>query len=258
MIQAERLNEISAILLKVGKITVDEIRVRFNVSEMTARRDLQELVRAGNVRRVHGGAVSAFGRSFEPPYQSRSQSNAEAKKAIGLKATELIASGDSIALDVGTTTLEIARALKDKHNLTIVTASVPIAYELILNYSIGTDIRLILAGGIVRPGELSMIGHIPEQTYAEIHVDKAFIGIGGISLEEGLTEYNLEDSIVKRSLVQSAHQIIVVADSSKLGRITFTMVCPLSKVDTIVTDSSASKSMVQSLRQAGIQVLIAE
>jgi DeoR/GlpR family transcriptional regulator of sugar metabolism len=258
LIQLERLNEVSAIVQKEGKITIDDICARFNVSEMTARRDLQALARTGLVRRVYGGAISAFGRYFEPPYQSRSVRNIETKRAIGLKAAGMVVDGDSIALDVGTTTLEIARALKDRHNLTIVTASLPIAYELVSDLSFGPDIRLILAGGIIRPEELSMVGHIAEQTYAEIHVDKAFIGIGGISLEDGLTEYNLEDSLVKRSLIKTARQIVVVADSSKFGRTTFASICPLSAVNTLITDNGVSKIMVQALRQAGIQVLIAD
>jgi DeoR/GlpR family transcriptional regulator of sugar metabolism len=258
LIHVERLNEVSTIVQKEGKITIDDICARFSVSEMTARRDLQELAQAGLVRRVYGGAISAFGRSFEPPYQSRSISNIEMKRAIGLKAAGMITDGDSIALDVGTTTLEIARALKDCHNLTIVTASLPIAYELVSDLSFSTDNRLILTGGIIRPGELSMVGHIAEQTYVEIHVDKAFIGIGGISLEDGLTEYNLEDSLVKRSLIKTARQIVVVADSSKFGRTTFATICPLSAVNTIVTDGGISKTKVQALRQSGIQVLIAD
>lgn len=256
--QAERRSDILAIVRKKGEITIDEISARFNVSEMTARRDLHELDREGLLRRVHGGAVNAFGRSYEPPYQSRSQINLEAKQAIGRKAAELINDGDSIALDIGTTTLEIARALKNRRNLTVVTASLPIAYELASDHSLGKELRLILTGGIVRAGELSMIGHISEQTYSEIHVDKAFIGIGGISLQDGLTEYNLEDSLVKRSLIKTARHIIVVADASKIGRTTFTSVSPLSAIDTIVTDPAASTIIVQSLREAGIQVVISE
>jgi DeoR/GlpR family transcriptional regulator of sugar metabolism len=204
------------------------------------------------------GAVSAFGRAFEPPYNSRSKSSVEAKKAIGFRGAQMIADGDSIALDIGTTTLEVARALNNHHNLTIVTASLPIALELVTDYSIGSDFRLILTGGIVRPGELSMVGHIAEQTFSEIHVDKAFIGIGGISLDEGLTEYNLEDGLVKRSLIRTARQIIVVADSSKFGRATFASVCPISVVDTIITDSSIPEPIYRELLQAGIQVEIAE
>ncbi len=256
--QAERRGEILAIVQKKGGITIDEICAHFDVSEMTARRDLQELDREGLLRRVHGGGVIAFGRSYEPPYQSRSQLNLEVKKAIGRKAVELINDGDSIALDIGTTTLEVARALKNRRNLTVVTASLPIAYELVSNHSLGKDLRLILTGGIVRAGELSLIGHISENTYSEIHVDKAFIGIGGISLEDGLTDYNLEDSLVKRSLIRTARQIIVVADASKFGRTTFTSVCPLSAIDTIVTDPSAPKAMIQSFIQAGIRTEFCE
>jgi DeoR/GlpR family transcriptional regulator of sugar metabolism len=256
--QAERRSEILAIVQKKGGITIDQICEHFNVSEMTARRDLQELDREGLLRRVHGGGVNAFGRSYEPPYQSRSQVNIEMKRAIGHKAAQLINDGDSIALDIGTTTFEIACALKNRRNLTVVTASLPIAYELISNQSLGKDLRLILTGGIIRAGELSMIGHISENTYSEIHVDKAFIGIGGISLEDGLTEYNLEDSLVKRSLIKTARQIIVVADASKFGRTTFASVCSLSVIDTIVTDPSVAKTMLQSLRQAGIQIVFCD
>lgn len=256
--RAERLSEILAIVQKKGGIKIEEICSLFNVSEMTARRDLQELDREGHLRRVHGGGVIAYGRSFEPPYRSRAQINVEIKKAIGNKAAELVNDGDSIALDIGTTTLEIACALRNRRNLTIVTASLPIAYELISNQSLGKDLRLILTGGIIRAGELSMVGHISENTYAEIHVDKAFIGIGGISLEDGLTEFNLEDSMVKRSLIKTARQIIVVADTSKFGKTSFVSVCPLSVIDTIVTNRGIPETMIQKLREKGIQMVICE
>jgi DeoR/GlpR family transcriptional regulator of sugar metabolism len=255
--QADRRGEIAEFVRKEGKITIDEICARYDVSEMTARRDLQILAREGVVRRVHGGAISAFGRSYEPPYRFRSKSNFEVKRLIGQKAAELIADGESIALDVGTTTIEIARALKDRHNLTVVTSSLPIAYEIVRNHSIGTDLRLIISGGVVRPGEHSMVGHIAENTYAEIHVDKAFVGVGGISLQDGFTEYNMEDTQVKRALVKTARQIIVVADSSKFGRTTFNQVCPLKVVNMIVTDRDAPQAIVDALCQAGIQVVIA-
>jgi DeoR/GlpR family transcriptional regulator of sugar metabolism len=257
MEQVERRNIISEIVRRQGRVTIEEICQRFEVSEMTARRDLQELDRNGLLRRVHGGAISNFGRSFEPVYQMRASNNIESKLAIGKKAAELVMDGDSIALDVGTTTLEVARALKDHHSLTILTASLPIASEIISNHSIGTDVRLILTGGILRSGELSMIGDFAERTFQEIHVDKAFLGIGGLSIENGLTEYNLEDAMVKRALVKSAQQIIVVADSSKLERTTFVTVCPLSSIDTLITDEKAPKKIIQALLQRKIKVLIA-
>jgi DeoR/GlpR family transcriptional regulator of sugar metabolism len=154
---------------------------------MTIRRDLRELDREGLLRRVHGGAISNLGRSYEPPYQIRTTRQIEAKRAIGRKAAEMIFDGDSLALDVGTTTLEVVRFLHGKRNLTILTASLPIANEIASSLSLTADVRLILTGGIVRAGELSMVGHIAEETYRSLRVDKAFIGIGGLNLESGLT-----------------------------------------------------------------------
>jgi DeoR/GlpR family transcriptional regulator of sugar metabolism len=241
-----------------GSKTVAELCELFDVSEMTIRRDLRDLDREGTLRRVHGGAVSSLGRSYEPPYTLRSTRNAEIKRAIGKKAAELILDGDSIALDVGTTTLEIAQALQGKQNLTILTASLPIANEIVSNLSLKSEVRLILTGGIVRPGELSMTGNIAVQTYDGFHVDKAFIGVGGISEEVGLTEYNLEDAMVKKPMIQNANQRIVVADSTKIGRTTFTAIAPLSIVDTLITDSEISGEARRSLEAMGIEVLIAK
>ena len=257
LIPSERRRKIVEIVQQSGSKTVADLCKLFNVSEMTIRRDLRDMDREGVLRRVHGGTVANLGRSYEPPYTIRATRNAERKAAIGRRAAELILDGDSIAFDVGTTTLEIAKGLSGKHNLTIITASLPIANEIIANLSLTTDVRLILTGGIVRPGELSMIGHIAAQTYTEFHVDKAFIGVGGISLADGLTEYSLEDAIVKKPLIQNAHQRIVVADSSKIGRATFTSVAHLAVVDTLITDAGISEEYSQSLEELGIEVLIA-
>lgn len=258
MLADERHQKIIDVVATEGKITVGDICRLYDVSEMTARRDLRILDRQGLLRRVHGGAVSSLGRSYEPPYNLRITKAREAKIAIGRKAAELVYDGDSIALDVGTTTLEVARALLGKRNLTIVTSSLTIANEIASRFSLDSDVRLILTGGIVRPGEFSMTGHIAEYAYREFHVDKAFIGIGGVSLEEGLTEYNLEDALVKRPLLQSAHQKIVVAEGSKVGRITFVTVSQLSSIQVLVTDQTAPKKVVNQLREKGINVIIAD
>jgi DeoR/GlpR family transcriptional regulator of sugar metabolism len=256
--QSERRRKIVEMVQESGSRSVVDLCGLFDVSEMTIRRDLRDLDREGLLRRVHGGAVSNIGRSYEPPYPVRATRNDDRKKAIGRRAAELVLDGDSIALDIGTTTLEIARALHGKRNLTVVTASLPIANEIVSSLSLTSDVRLILTGGIVRSGELSMIGHIAARTYADFHVDKAFIGVGGMSLEDGLTEYNLEDALVKKPLLQNAHQRIVVADSSKIGRTTFTSVAPLSMVNTYITDSDIDRDTLKSLQAMGIEVLIAE
>jgi DeoR/GlpR family transcriptional regulator of sugar metabolism len=258
MLQDERHRLILDSITKCGKITISEICDQFGISEMTARRDLVFLDRQGLLRRVYGGAVSNLGRSYEPPFGLRATQDVDAKCAIGRKAAEMVYDGDSIALDVGTTTLEVARALHGKRNLTIVTSSLPIANEIIANFSLSSDVRLILSGGIVRPREFSMIGHIAENTFREFHVDKAFIGIGGVSLEEGLTEYNLEDTLVKRLLLKSAKIKIVVSEGTKFGRTTFASVGPLSEIQYIITDSSIPKKTAKALLDMGIEVVIAD
>lgn len=254
----ERQNQILEHIAEHGEIRIQDICDHFDVSDMTARRDLNDLDRRGLLRRIHGGAIAGLGRSYEPAFQTRSGKNDQEKLAIGSAAAELIFDGDSIALDVGTTTLEVARQLEEKRNLTIVTNCLQIANLLVDSLSLEVDARLIITGGIVRPRELSMIGNIPENAYRNFHTDKAFIGIGGIDLENGLTEYNIEDSQIKRILLENAGEKIVVADSTKFGVTTFNTVAPLTAVDTIVTDAGAPQGMVDSIRSLGINVILAE
>lgn len=258
MLADERKTRILDHIAEHGTIHIQDICDMFGISDMTARRDLNDLDRKGLLRRIHGGAVANLGRSYEPPFQTRSAKNEHKKKAIGRKAAELIYDGDSISLDVGTTTLEVARQLESKLNLTVVTNCLQIANLLVGTLSLEVNARLILTGGIVRPRELSMIGSIPEGVYSNYHTDKAFIGIGGLSLKNGLTEFNIEDSEIKKVLLKNSLQKIVVADSSKLGVTTFNSVGPLEAIDTIVTDSEASPDIVETLRSLGIKVLLAE
>lgn len=255
---AERHSKIIELIAESGQVTILDICSLFSVSEMTARRDLNELDRRGLLRRVHGGAIANLGRSYEPSFQTRAVKNQSAKTAIGLKAAELIYDGDSIALDVGTTTLEIVPGLRGKRNLTIVTSCLPIATQVVDQVSLEIDARLILTGGIVRPRELSMIGHIPEMVYQDLHVDKAFIGIGGISLEDGLTEYNMEDTQIKRKLIRTAREKIIVADGAKFGVTTLASVGPLTAVDKIVTDKSAPPQVIEDIRRLGVEVILAD
>lgn len=254
----ERRGLIVEFVLDKGRITIPDICQHFKVSEMTARRDLNLLDRQGLLRRVHGGAIANLGRSYEPPFQTRATKHGAAKAAIGAKAAEYILDGDSIALDVGTTTLEIVKGLRGKRNLTIVTNCLQIANLVVSTLSLEVDARLIIAGGIVRPRELSMVGDIAQRVYGELHVDKAFIGIGGISIEDGLTEYNLEDSQIKRRLIQSAQEKIVVADGSKFGVTAFASAGELSDIDRVVTDRSAPADLIAEIRNGGIDVIIAD
>jgi DeoR/GlpR family transcriptional regulator of sugar metabolism len=253
MLAEERRRRIVQLVETDGSVSVDDLAQRFDVSEMTVRRDLRTLEDQGLIRRVHGGATNARGRGYEPPFLLRKSEHAEAKAAIGQRAAEMVEDGDSIALDVGTTTLEAARYLDDKQNLTVITPSLHIA-NLLAYYP---SLRLILAGGILRPGELSLVGPLAEHTLQQFYVDKLFLGIGGISFKAGLTEFNLEDAQTKRALLDCAKECIVVADASKFGQIAFAAVAPLNVAHKIVTDHRVDSGVVERLRELNIEVVMA-
>ncbi len=253
MIAQERQKIILQIIAEQGVVTVAEMCQRFGVSDMTIRRDFTILEQASLLRRIHGGAVSARGRSYEPPVLTRVHEMPEAKRAIGRLAASLVHEGDSIALDIGTTTLELARHLIGLQDITVLTNALPIANLL-------TDqpgIRLMLCGGVVRPGERSLIGPVAEYTFSQFYVDKAFLGIGGVDLEAGLTEYNTDDAQIKRTMIRNAQHRILLSDSRKFGLKTFASVAPLSVVTDIVTDDGLSAEYREALEREGITVHIA-
>lgn len=256
MLKEARHREILEMLHGDGSLSVADLANHFDVTDVTIRRDLSELEQQGLLRRVHGGAITNLGRSYEPPYQLRSTKYSAAKEAIGRAAAAKVLDGDSIALDVGTTTLEIVPFLRERKNLTIITASFPIATRIIETCSLDNDVRLILTGGIVRSGELSMIGGMAQEAYRNLHVDKAFLGVGGLSIREGLTDYNLEDADVKKPLLRSARYKVIVADGSKFGRLTFASVGSIDEIDAIITDESAPFEMVDKVRQLGVEVIV--
>lgn len=253
MVPAERRKIIVDLIEKHNSLSVGELCERFDVSEMTIRRDLKVLNGEGLLERVHGGAVARRGRSYEPPYRIRESENTEYKNAIAREAAKLVVEGDSLALDVGTTTLALATSLVDVPNLTVITSSLYIANIL----SDTPNMRLIISGGILRENEKSMVGFIAERTFSDFHVDKAFIGIAGVNQENGLTEYNLEDAMVKKSILANSETNIFLADSTKLGRTVFTQVAPLAVADVIITDWDAPQSIVEELTDFGIEVIIA-
>lgn len=252
MLSVERQQAIVDLLDKNGTIQVADLVEMFGVSEMTIRRDLDILERKGLLRRVHGGAINNRGRSYEPPFLVRTMEHIEEKQRIGEAAAALVQNGDSLMLDVGTTTLEVARNLEDYRNLTIITSCFQIASLLVEQ----PGIRLILTGGILRRGELSLVGHLAERAINEFYVDKFFMGTGGIDLEAGFTEFNLEDTLVKQAMLRRAKDITVVADSSKFGQIAFTAIAPLEAANRIITDRGIPSQVAQGIRDKGIELIL--
>lgn len=236
-----------------GEVSVSEFSRRADVSEMTIRRDLEVLEGRGLLVRLHGRAIAPVSRSYEPPFDLRAGSVPAAKQQIGALAASLIAEGETVILDVGTTTLEVARALSGRRSITVLTPSLPIANVLAEE----PGIRLMLTGGVLRPGERSLVGDLAEGSFRGFRFDTVVLGVGGIDLAAGLTEYNLDDARVKRAALEIARRVIVVADATKLGRVAFARICPLEQVDILVTDQSAPADLVASMEDAGVEVRLA-
>lgn len=248
MISEERRAFILEEIENRGSATVGGLAKRLSVSEMTIRRELVQLEREGLARRVHGGAVSARGRSFEPPLVLRETQHLEEKALIGKIAADLVAEGDSIALDIGSTTLQVAVNLVRRRNLTVLTPSLQIANTLANQ----PDIRLIMPGGIVRHGELSLVGDMARQAIETLFVDRLFLGVGAIDSRNGLTEYNWDDALIKQSLIRNAKEVILVADSSKFEKVAFAKIAPLSVVHMFVTDRVPPSRLREALEKKGV------
>lgn len=256
--KTERHRHIIDALDEAGQVGVADLADRLAVSEMTVRRDLQELEQAGLLRRVHGGATRSLGRAWEPPFRTREGRARDVKARIAALGAEYLRDGDAVGLDVGSTVLQLARHLEERSNLTVVTASLRVASEVAARVALEQDLRLVLTGGVVRSEELSMTGRLAADTLGRLRLDTAFIGVGGIDPVEGATEYNLEDAEVKRAMIARSQRVVVLADASKLGSVCFAAVAPLAEVDVVVTDADADAATVARLREAGVDVAIAD
>lgn len=247
-----RRSEIIDRIEKKGSVNISELADSFKVSDMTIRRDLIELEKMSIIRRVHGGAVAFYGRSFEPPLFSRSNKNIPVKQVIGRYAAEMVLDGDSIAMDVGSTTMEMAMNLIGRKNLTIVTPSLHIANLL----GDESQIRVIVSGGIVRHGEKSLIGDLAYAVFREVNVDKLFLGTGGINSSAGLTEHDMQDAQVKKEMIQCAKEVILLTDSSKFQQVAFAFFADFSQIDHLVCDKEPDGDLLNILKDANVIIHI--
>jgi len=249
-----RRSEILQTLEERGSVSVVDEAERFGVSPMTVRRDLLDLEKAGLARRVHGGAVIGRGRSFEPPYLVRENEASEAKERIARTTAALIAESDSIAIDTGSTCLEVAEQLKGRRNITVVTPAMRVAQALFDQ----PDLRVVMTGGMLRPGEGSLTGDFAVRAFQNLSVDRLILATAGIDATFGISDYNWDDVLVKQAMVGSAKEVIVVADSSKFGRVAFARIAGLEIIDKLVTDVAPEGELAEALRVAGVKVIIAE
>lgn len=249
----ERQKQILSLLSQQGRLSVAEIVSQFAISEATARRDLETLASQGKGQRVHGGIIAVEQAPPELPILERESEQADEKTRIGRAAAKLVGNNETIFLGSGTTVLEIARNLRDHRGLTVITNSLPV-----LNTLAGLkEITVVSLGGMLRESELSFIGHITEQALVEVHADKVFMGTRGVSLEDGLTNDYLQETLTDRAILKSGREIVIVADHTKINRVATVLLAPLNSMHTFVTDSEADKKFVQALRKQGISVVVA-
>lgn len=255
MYPEERQQAIAAQVLARGRASVTELAQTYEVTTETVRRDLAVLDRAGVVRRVHGGAVPIRALHLvEPSVDQREATRAEHKQAIAAAAAEFLPQSGSVLFDAGTTTARLARMLPPDRELLVVTNSVPIAARLA---GLGA-VSLQVLGGRVRGLTQACVGEQAVSTLESLRVDVAFVGTNGISLRHGLSTPDPNEAAVKRAMVGCANFVVVVADSSKIGREEFVSFAPIDSVDVLVTDSEISSEDRAGLSGAGVEVVVAQ
>ncbi len=202
---------------------------------------------------MHGGAIPVEQAPPELPILERETEQPDEKMRIGSAAANLIADNETVFLGSGTTVLEVARNLRDRHNLTVITNSLPV-----LNTLAGLEgITVISLGGMLRDSELSFIGHITEQALTEVRADKVFMGARGISLEHGLTNDYLQETLTDRAILKIGREVIIVADHTKVNRVSTAFLASLDNVHTLVTDNKADKEFIKAIKKQGIHVILA-
>ncbi len=255
MYAEERQQAIGTLVAEEGRIAVTAVADRFGVTTETVRRDLAVLERAGVLRRVHGGAVPAGALTLmETALADRSATRAEAKRKIAAAALDLLpGTGGSVLLDGGSSTAALADVLPGDRALFVATNSVPIAARL----ATAPGIALHLLGGRVRGLTQCAVGDAPVRALADLRTDVAFLGTNGLTPGHGLTTPDEAEAAVKRAMVRAGQRVVVLADSSKLGREHLVRFAALEDVDVLVTDGGADPAVVERLADAGVEVLVA-
>ncbi len=249
MQQAERLSTIIERLSTDGSLTVAELASALDASTATIRRDLQLLEGQRLLSRTHGGAVRS-GVLYELPLRYKGARHHSEKLRIAGEAARRVSDGSAIGLTGGTTTSEVARALIGRDRLTVVTNALNIAGEL----AVRPNLKLVVTGGVARAESYELVGPIAEAGLSGINLDAVFVGVDGISGEAGLTTHHEIEAHTNRALIERTRRVIVVADSSKIGRIAFAQICAIDVVDELITDDGMDPETVTSIEQAGVRV----
>ncbi|GGL08353.1 DeoR family transcriptional regulator [Sphaerisporangium melleum] len=249
MATTDRLRRITDAVRAAGTIGVAELAALTGASEMTIRRDLEVLAEQGVLERYRGGARSLLLRGEGPPFPLRRQEAQHSKRRIAAETAALIADGESVVLDSGTTCLEVAHALRERR-LTVM----PLSLHAVNALTGAPHLTLLVPGGEPRPAELTLTGPLTEASLAALRFDTAVIGCCGLTAGDGLTAYDLADAAVKRAAIASARRVIAVADAAKLSRTALAHVAPAAALHAVITDRDAPDEETRALAAAGVTV----
>lgn len=256
MLSAARRDEILQCLQQRRTASVAELSVLCQVSEVTIRQDLKRLAQDGLLVRTRGGAYLSIRANHELSFAARQELNADQKRRIGEVAASLIRSGDSVILDASTTALQVLKALKNRTGLrdvTVITNGIFTALEVLDR----PDITAILTGGMLRATATSLTGLTGQQMLSHINGLKGFLGAKGITLENGLTDANIQEVQTKMALVERCQEVTAVLDASKFGVVSLATFAPAALLRRIITDRDAPSEAVAAFRAQGIEVLLA-
>lgn len=254
MLPVQRREKILELIKEDGHAKVLQLAKIFKVTEVTIRQDLEKLEKEGFVEREHGGAYLKNVGAQVKNISLLNQDNLNEKASIARKVLEFIHHGDTIILDSGSTTTEIARLLHGYKNLTVITNALNIA--LILGAD--PEINLVVTGGEFKAPTLSLTGQKAADFFDKLHVDKLFLATAGISLKSGLTYPSISDIVVKRAMIEAADEVYLVADSSKIGKNAFASLGALSLIDFLITDSKINERDKDLFNEQDIKLIIAE
>jgi DeoR family transcriptional regulator of aga operon len=252
LLSEERRMQIVQLARRNGRVLVRELSKRFSTSTVTIRNDLNDLHRRGLIVRSRGGAVHSDSATSESSLSERLRTNAAEKRRIGLAAAAMVNDGETIILDSGTTTQEIARNLKGKKGLQVITNGVNVAMELL-----GVQgIQLIIVGGILRADSVSVVGSFAENMLNQLSADRLFLGAASCDPEFGPSTPNLEESLVNQAMVKIAREVVLVVDSAKFNKRSMSRIAPLSNIHKVITDRKLSPEIEEQLRNSGCEVIL--
>jgi DeoR/GlpR family transcriptional regulator of sugar metabolism len=248
----ERTISILRMIQDQQKMSIIDLSHQLGVSEITIRRDLNDLVDRGMIHRIYGGAIIAQSNPINSPVLVRINEYKEIKEKIGQAAAALVQDGETVFIGSGSTTAFAARQLANKRGITVITNALNVGMEL----ATSEGVSVVVVGGMLRPSELSLIGHIADQALRELRVDKVIMGIQAISIHAGLSNDYLPEVMTDRAIFAMAQEVILVADNSKFEKVETGYVAPITRIRTLITDHKTDPDVLQQIRDLGINVIV--